>query len=69
MFFENSFYCRKCLSMASVKTCGHDESTRVLLSGTQVRNTLRDGGQLPVEFSRPEVAEVLHEAYQSAGAN
>jgi sulfate adenylyltransferase len=69
MFFENSFYCRKCLGMASPKTCGHDESTRVLLSGTQVRNMLRDGGQLPAEFSRPEVAEVLHEAFQSAAAN
>jgi sulfate adenylyltransferase len=55
--------------MASPKTCGHDESTRVLLSGTQVRTMLRDGGQLPQEFSRPEVAEVLHEAFQGAAAN
>jgi sulfate adenylyltransferase len=69
LFFENSFYCRKCLGMASPKTCGHDESTRVLLSGTQVRTLLRDGGQLPQEFSRPEVAEVLHEAFQGAAAN
>jgi len=67
MFFENSFYCRKCQGMASPKTCGHGPDARVVLSGTQVRNILRDGGQLPAEFTRAEVAAVLHDAYlQSA---
>jgi sulfate adenylyltransferase len=66
LFFENSFYCRKCAGMASPKTCGHDETDRVVLSGTQVRAALRDGGKLPLEFTRPEVAAVLHEAFQEA---
>ncbi len=66
LFFENSFYCRKCAGMASPKTCAHDESARVILSGTQVRAALRDGGKLPMEFTRPEVAAVLHEAFQHA---
>ena len=30
-----------------------------------VRKTLSEGGQLPVEFSRPEVAKVLQEYYQN----
>jgi len=64
LFFENTFYCRKCAGMASPKTCGHDGDVRVVLSGTQVRAILRDGGQLPPEFSRPEVAAVLHEAFR-----
>ncbi len=66
LFFENTFYCRRCAGMASPKTCGHDEASRVILSGTQVRSILRDGGQLPPEFTRPEVAEVLHQAFQGS---
>jgi sulfate adenylyltransferase len=63
LFFENSFYCHRCAGMASPKTCGHDAASRVVLSGTQVRAILSDGGQLPPEFTRPEVADVLHAAY------
>lgn len=63
LFFEHTFYCRECAGMASPKTCGHDKQSRVMLSGTQVRNVLREGGQLPPEFTRPEVAAVLHQAF------
>ena len=49
--------------MARLKTCGHDESFRVALSGTQVRTILRNGNRSPPEFTRPEVAEVLRKAF------
>jgi len=53
LFFENSFSCRKCEGVASPKTCGHGVDARVVLSGTHVSTILRDGSQLPTEFTRP----------------
>jgi len=59
-----TFWCYKCGGMASMKTCPHGKDDRLMLSGTVVRKTLSEGGKLPVEFSRPEVATVLTEYYQ-----
>jgi sulfate adenylyltransferase len=60
--FDNAFWCRRCLAMATAKTCPHPPEEQVTLSGTQVRTMLAAGQLPPAEFSRPEVAQLLIDA-------
>ncbi len=63
MNIDWTFWCNKCGGMASQRTCPHTKDDRILLSGTKVRAMLSEGQDLPVEFSRPEVAAVLKKYY------
>jgi sulfate adenylyltransferase len=66
LFFEHTFYCKECEGVASPKTCGHAKASRLILSGTEVRSILREGRELPREFTRPEVAAILHQAFRES---
>jgi len=68
LFFEHAFYCRQCGAMVTAKTCPHDVSERIFLSGTQVRALLAEGQKPPPEMTRPEVADLLLEAAQAKAA-
>ena len=60
LMFEHSFWDKKAGCMASAKTAAAtDPSDKVFLSGTKVREMLTKGERPPVEFTRPEVADIL----------
>ena len=65
MKFENSFWCKRTNGMASTKSSPATPEERVNLSGTQVREMLRAGQMPPVEFTRPEIAQILINAMKA----
>ena len=60
-----AFFSYKCGGMATGRTCPSDESQRLNISGTQLREMLSNGEPVPAEFSRPEVVEILRKHYDS----
>jgi sulfate adenylyltransferase len=58
-----TFYCYKCGGMATARTCPHDDKDRLQISGTRLREMFSKGENIPEEFSRPEVVEVLKAYY------
>jgi len=60
-----TFWCYRCEGIATGRTCPHEDSDRLLVSGTKLRKWLSEGDPVPAEFSRPEVLEILREYYGS----
>ena len=58
-----TFWCYQCGGMASARTCPHGDADRLMLSGTKLRKMLSEDGEVPAEFSRPEVLAVLRAYY------
>ena len=58
-----TFWCFRCHGMASGRTCPHQPKDQLQVSGTQLRKWLGEGADVPAEFSRPEVLQILREHY------
>ena len=68
MSFDWTFWCNKCDSMASQRTCPHTPADRLLLSGSKLRKLLSEDQPVPDNFSRPEVLQILRDYYQTVAA-
>jgi len=67
IFFRESFYCTRCGSVASEKTCPHGREHHITMSGTGVQDILRYGYLPPKEVLRPEVGQVILQGIQPKG--
>ena len=62
---DHTVWCNKCEKVMMMRNCPHGKDDYLLISGTRVREILAKGETLPPEFSRPEVAKILSEYYQT----
>jgi len=62
---DHTVWCNKCKKIVMIRDCPHDKDDYLMLSGTKVREMLSNGQAPPPEFSRPEVAKILMNYYQS----
>jgi sulfate adenylyltransferase len=58
-----TFYCYACEGMATGRTCPHEESSRLAISGTRLREMFANREPIPNQYSRPEVVQVLQQYY------
>lgn len=61
---DSTFWCYRCDSMASEKTCPHATTDRLSISGTRLREMLAKAEVPPKEFIRPEIADILINYYR-----
>ena len=66
---DPTFWCHKCNSMASSKTCPHPAEDHLSISGTKLREMLTKGERPSEQYSRKEVLDILAEYYQSKDNN
>ena len=57
--YEHSFYCTKCGSLATAKTCPHSGDDIVPPSGTKIRELINRKELVPEEIMRREISELL----------
>ncbi|WP_198668806.1 sulfate adenylyltransferase [Homoserinimonas sp. OAct 916] len=67
--FHEVFYCSRCSTHATTRTCPHGEKYRIQISGTGIREMLRQGMLPPKEVVRPESAFTAIQGVQPKGVD
>jgi sulfate adenylyltransferase len=60
-----TMWCNKCNEIIMMGNCPHGNDDYFAISGTKLREILAAGEQPPPEITRPEVADILMEYYQT----
>ncbi|MFC1921516.1 sulfate adenylyltransferase [Chloroflexota bacterium] len=58
---KEPYFCMKCNQVVSEKNCRHDAEYIIGISGTRIREMLREGKRPDERFMRPEVVDALLE--------
>jgi len=64
LFYDYSFYCKKCDGMTSKKICPHAKDKQIHPSGTKIRNMIQSGSQPSTKIMRSEVSQYIMDAKQ-----
>jgi sulfate adenylyltransferase len=59
LYLHEPYYCKKCQSIVTEKTCSHGEQFSVRIWGTAIREMLSAGCYPPEEMMRKEIADIL----------
>lgn len=65
--YHEVFYCTRCDSLATEVTCPHEDRFHINISGTGIREMLRQGVLPPKEIVRPESARIAMQGVQPKG--
>ena len=65
--YREVFYCTRCDSLATGYSCPHEDRFHINISGTGIREMLRQGVLPPKEIVRPESARIAMQGVQPKG--
>jgi sulfate adenylyltransferase len=64
MFYDHTFYCRKCGNLGSLKTCPHGKEDLKAPAGKRIRATITEDADVEPEMMRPEIVQILKSSKQ-----
>jgi len=59
LLLKGPFYCQRCDQIVTEESCGHAPEWRIEISGTKIRELIRDGNGEVKRYLRPEVCATL----------
>lgn len=65
IFFHGPKYCKICEWITTDKVCPHNDEQKIEISGTEIRNMIKNKIYPPKDFMRKEIAEIAFKSYEN----